>query len=502
MKKLLLILIFVLCAVPAWADTHYVSATGTELAECNDAGDGTKLIPYCTLSGALAEASVADGDTILLQNGETIAEGATPTVADTNITIGVATLAATEAGGDWKSTGSAVRPIVDASGQATALLAQPSSGTTKTVTIQNIEFLGDASTNADCVKTRTTNTGNMVATLINVKASGNVGGDTFTASATSTGTCIVSYTDCTAVGGGVGNDGFKLLDSTAGNLTGTYTNCTASGYTAAATSDGISLHAGEATVNKCTFTGNYNGVGIFEGATFTATDSIIHSNTSVGFRTVSNGTGTATASFTRCKFYNNGSHQIDMQEVGALSSVTATNCLFYDIPANMYAVKVTPAASTMKLYNCTISGNDANSKGVYFADGTANANTQIKNTVFASCLADSYIEFATVGNSASLTTTNCAFDVAIGDVTAADLTGATHTGNVYSATVGFFDAANDLYWLTAASGCIGTGSNLGASYDDGIAEASTWPSDVRTTDRDDHVTWDIGAYVAQPFTLH
>jgi len=65
-----------------------------------------------------------------------------------------------------------------------------------------------------------------------------------------------------------------------------------------------------------------------------------------------------------------------------------------------------------------------------------------------------------------------------------------------------FDTTNGFLWPISGSPAIGTGANLGSSWDDGLAEASSWPSDVRTTDRDDHVTWDIGAYVAQPFTFN
>ena len=62
----------------------------------------------------------------------------------------------------------------------------------------------------------------------------------------------------------------------------------------------------------------------------------------------------------------------------------------------------------------------------------------------------------------------------------------------------FTDAANDDYSLPAGSAAIGTGSNLGAAYDDGIDASTDWGSDTETPTiitKQQAAAWDCGAYI-------
>lgn len=49
--------------------------------------------------------------------------------------------------------------------------------------------------------------------------------------------------------------------------------------------------------------------------------------------------------------------------------------------------------------------------------------------------------------------------------------------------------------LGSGSAFINVAANLGASYDDGLDQTSTWPSNVTTLDQDDYGSWEFGAYV-------
>lgn len=52
------------------------------------------------------------------------------------------------------------------------------------------------------------------------------------------------------------------------------------------------------------------------------------------------------------------------------------------------------------------------------------------------------------------------------------------------------------FTLQAGSPCIDAGANLGATYDDGLVSASTWPGGVLTGDQDSYgAGWEIGAYI-------
>jgi len=58
------------------------------------------------------------------------------------------------------------------------------------------------------------------------------------------------------------------------------------------------------------------------------------------------------------------------------------------------------------------------------------------------------------------------------------------------------DEENDKYWLSDTSPCKNAGTNLGATYDDGLHYPSTWPDSVLTLDQDDYGSgWEVGAYV-------
>lgn len=59
----------------------------------------------------------------------------------------------------------------------------------------------------------------------------------------------------------------------------------------------------------------------------------------------------------------------------------------------------------------------------------------------------------------------------------------------------FVDQPNDKFWLRPGSPCIGAGTDLGSSYDDGLHRQSEWPKAVYTVDQDDYGSWDVGAYV-------
>ena len=59
----------------------------------------------------------------------------------------------------------------------------------------------------------------------------------------------------------------------------------------------------------------------------------------------------------------------------------------------------------------------------------------------------------------------------------------------------FVDQPNDNYALRPGSPCIGAGTDLGSSYDDGLHRQSEWPKAVYTVDQDDYGSWDVGAYV-------
>jgi hypothetical protein len=59
------------------------------------------------------------------------------------------------------------------------------------------------------------------------------------------------------------------------------------------------------------------------------------------------------------------------------------------------------------------------------------------------------------------------------------------------------------YTLSASDGCVNSGADLGASYDDALDPASSWTDNVDTIDQDDYGTgWDIGAYVFATETFY
>lgn len=49
--------------------------------------------------------------------------------------------------------------------------------------------------------------------------------------------------------------------------------------------------------------------------------------------------------------------------------------------------------------------------------------------------------------------------------------------------------------MQLSSPCIDRGTNLGATYDDGLDADSSWPDSVTTVNQDTCGPWDIGAYV-------
>ena len=70
------------------------------------------------------------------------------------------------------------------------------------------------------------------------------------------------------------------------------------------------------------------------------------------------------------------------------------------------------------------------------------------------------------------------------------------TDNNVEADPSFTDAAGGDLTLASDSPCIDAGVDLGASYDDALLPASTWPDGVVTGDQDYYgVGWNIGAYL-------
>ena len=66
------------------------------------------------------------------------------------------------------------------------------------------------------------------------------------------------------------------------------------------------------------------------------------------------------------------------------------------------------------------------------------------------------------------------------------LAASSQTDNNVESDPSFTNAAADDYTLASDSPCIGAGADLGASYDDALLPASTWPDGVVTADQDDY----------------
>ena len=61
----------------------------------------------------------------------------------------------------------------------------------------------------------------------------------------------------------------------------------------------------------------------------------------------------------------------------------------------------------------------------------------------------------------------------------------------------FKDVSTDKYWIKRTSPCVNAGVDLGATYDDALNRASSWPSSVITVDQDSFGSgWEIGAYIS------
>jgi hypothetical protein len=163
------------------------------------------------------------------------------------------------------------------------------------------------------------------------------------------------------------------------------------------------------------------------------------------------------------------------------------------------------------IYNNTIYGNGIGGETPNFGPGIfdeGSSNSEIKNNILMNNAVDNGSNGREInivnGDVDWVVNYNCVYNALSSNPYREDGTTYTHSGyvsygqqaNGFASDPEMTDPANDDFTLQSSSPCIGTGVNLGASYDDSLRPTATWVSSVLTADQDDYGDgWEVGAYV-------
>ncbi len=215
-----------------------------------------------------------------------------------------------------------------------------------------------------------------------------------------------------------------------------------------------------------------------------------------------------------CNVYNNLLHTAEGAGVHVLQSDghNIYNNVIYDVGSQSKGGIAVAGGDNINIYNNSV--YDPGDYGLYLLKTAGNLGTlNVKNNIFSgSATYALYLD-----NNASMDN-DSVYDYNVWYFSAggmADWSGTTYAAltnwqaldpvpglsvaqdaNSISSDPLFTAVDRNDYTVSCGSIARDRGTNLGASYDDGLDPDSSWPDSVSTLDQDDYSDWDIGAYIS------